>query len=141
MKIKRTFATTMREALALVKQEQGPDAVILGNKKVPGGVELISAIDYDETTVAQYVSESLPTPPKSDQSGRRGNDVSADAWVGSVINDSLDGRKEPVLGPVAGVRASVHAGHGARACQGNAVPNPFRSALVLRWKARRQFRR
>ena len=35
MKIKRTFAPTMREALSLVKQEQGADAVILGNKKYP----------------------------------------------------------------------------------------------------------
>ena len=38
MRIKRTFAPTMRDALQLVKQEQGADAVILGNKKVPGGV-------------------------------------------------------------------------------------------------------
>ena len=48
MRIKRTYAATMREALALVKQEQGADAVILGNKKVPGGVEILSAIDFDQ---------------------------------------------------------------------------------------------
>ena len=52
MRIKRTFAPTMREALQLVKQEQGPDAVILGNKKVPGGVEILSAMDYDEVALA-----------------------------------------------------------------------------------------
>ena len=50
MRIKRTFAPTMRDALQLVKQEQGADAVILGNKKVPGGVEILSAIDFDEAT-------------------------------------------------------------------------------------------
>ena len=54
MRIKRTFAPTMREALHLVKQEQGPDAVILGNKKVPGGVEILSAIDFDEAAVSQH---------------------------------------------------------------------------------------
>ena len=104
MRIKRTFATTMREALALVKQEQGPDAVILGNKKVPGGVELISAIDYDENTVAQYASAATsPVPQKQGASNAQTSDVAADAWVGSVINDSLSGRKEPVLGPVGGI--------------------------------------
>ncbi|MDH5354507.1 MAG: flagellar biosynthesis protein FlhF [Gammaproteobacteria bacterium] len=100
MRIKRTFATTMREALQLVKQEQGPDAVILGNKKVPGGVELISAIDYDEQVVSEYAA-SAPPPSQKLQNGVV-SDVAADAWVGSVISDSLDDRKEPVLGPVAG---------------------------------------
>jgi flagellar biosynthesis protein FlhF len=103
MKMKRTFAPTMREALQLVKQEQGADAVILGNKKVPGGVELISAIDYDETAVAEFASApEMPTPTSLDkQQQNRASDVATDAWVGSVINDTLDGRKEPVLGPVA----------------------------------------
>ena len=102
MKMKRTFAPTMREALQLVKQGQGADAVILGNKKVPGGVELISAIDYDEAAVSAFSSApAMPThgSPGEAQSGR-GSDVAADAWVGSVISDTLDGRKEPVLGPV-----------------------------------------
>jgi len=103
MKMKRTFAPTMREALLLVKQEQGADAVILGNKKVPGGVELISAIDYDEAAVANFANTpGIANPVSVDNrpSGRT-SDVAADAWVGSVISDTLDGRKEPVLGPVA----------------------------------------
>ena len=104
MKMKRTFAPTMREALQLVKQEQGADAVILGNKKVPGGVELISAIDYDEAAVSEFASApAMPTPVSpGKQQHNRASDVAADAWVGSVISDTLDGRKEPVLGPVVG---------------------------------------
>ncbi len=90
----------MRDALQQVKQEQGPDAVILGNKKVPGGVELISAIDYDEAAIADYAASApMPKPAAPD---RAVNDVAADAWVGSVINDTLNDRKEPVLGPVGG---------------------------------------
>jgi len=56
MKIKRTFAPTMREALNIVKLEQGDDAVILGNNKVPGGVEIISAIDYDQAQINAELS-------------------------------------------------------------------------------------
>ena len=101
MRIKRTFAATMREALILVKQEQGPDAVILGNKKVPGGVEILSAIDYDEAVIASMASQA-PAPrtelrPVASSTGAAG-DIASDAWVGSILND---GRKEPTLGPVA----------------------------------------
>ncbi len=48
MKIKRTFAPDIRQAMRRVREEQGADAVILGNRKVDGGVEILSAIDYDE---------------------------------------------------------------------------------------------
>ena len=49
MKIKRFYANTMRAALQQVRQEQGPDAVILSNQPVEGGVEVIAAVDYDES--------------------------------------------------------------------------------------------
>ena len=70
MRIKRTVAPTMRDALALVKQEQGVDAVILGNKKVPGGVEILSAIDFDEVALSRMAaperaSNTRPVLPNS----------------------------------------------------------------------------
>ena len=54
----------MREALAQVKLEQGPDAVILGNKKVPGGVEILSAVDFDHRQVDAYTGN--PAMPVSE---------------------------------------------------------------------------
>lgn len=51
MKIKRTIAPDMRTAMQLIREEQGPDAVILGNRKVPGGIEIVSAIDYEAGAV------------------------------------------------------------------------------------------
>ena len=50
MKIKRTFATSMREALALVKQEQGPDAVstLIGVDSECPDVVIIAGDDGDE---------------------------------------------------------------------------------------------
>ena len=98
MRIKRTFAPTMRDALLLVKQEQGADAVILGNKKVPGGVEILSAIDFDEAALAgmaERPAAEAPAPVPMPAIGA--SDVASDAWLGSSFND---GRKEPVLGPV-----------------------------------------
>lgn len=57
MKIKRYFAADMRQAIRLVREEQGPDAVILSNRKVNGGVEIVAAVDYDEALVRKMAGE------------------------------------------------------------------------------------
>jgi flagellar biosynthesis protein FlhF len=48
MKIKRYTAVSMRAALAQVRAEQGPDAVILSSRRGEDGIEVIAAVDYDE---------------------------------------------------------------------------------------------
>lgn len=103
MRIKRTYGTTMREALAQVKLEQGADAVILGNKKVPGGVEIISALDFDHREVDAYAGN-----PAIPVSGRLAPDQNAEiikhttlasnAVPDFVLGENQQGRKEPVLG-------------------------------------------
>ena len=45
MKIKRFVAQDMRQAIRMVREALGEDAVILSNKSVEGGVELTAAID------------------------------------------------------------------------------------------------
>ncbi len=57
MKIKRFFAPNVRSAMRMVKEELGEDAVILSNKRVNGGVEIISAIDYDENALRREVHQ------------------------------------------------------------------------------------
>jgi flagellar biosynthesis protein FlhF len=52
MKIKRYTAPSMRAALALVRSEQGPDAVILSSRRGDDGIEVIAAVDYDEALFA-----------------------------------------------------------------------------------------
>ncbi len=59
MKIKRYFAPNVRQAIALVRDELGEDAIILSNKNVQGGVEIMAAADYDET----LLNETIPEPP------------------------------------------------------------------------------
>lgn len=111
----------MREALAQVKLEQGPDAVILGNKKVPGGVEILSAIDFDHRQVDAYagnpalpLSQPVSQPawqtqavaqqqamqqPVQQLSGQ-GMPVSVPDFI---LDQNSEGRKEPVLGMQASV--------------------------------------
>ncbi|MDH5435317.1 MAG: flagellar biosynthesis protein FlhF [Gammaproteobacteria bacterium] len=49
MKIKRFFAEDVRKAINMVRNELGPDAVLLSNRQVKGGIEIVAAIDYDES--------------------------------------------------------------------------------------------
>jgi flagellar biosynthesis protein FlhF len=77
MKIKRFFAADMRQAIRKVREEQGPDAVILSNRKVDGGVEIVSAVDYDEALINKALHESaststLPAPGLRHVPSRRG---------------------------------------------------------------------
>lgn len=58
MKIKRFVAADMRQAMRLVREEQGPDAVILSTRRLDDGIEIIAALDYDEA----LVREAMGTP-------------------------------------------------------------------------------
>lgn len=49
MKLKRFTAPDMRQAINKVRDLLGPEAVILTNRPVGNGIEIIAAIDYDET--------------------------------------------------------------------------------------------
>jgi len=58
MKIKRYVAPDIRQAIRMVREEQGPDAVILSNKRIDEGVEIIAAVDYDEGVIAKSAQSS-----------------------------------------------------------------------------------
>ena len=51
MKIKRFFAADIRQAMRMVKEELGADAVIMSNRTVDGGVEIVAARDFDEQLI------------------------------------------------------------------------------------------
>jgi len=57
MKIKRFQAEDVRTTIRKVRETLGPDAVILSNKKVNGGIEIVAAIDYDESLMGGVVAE------------------------------------------------------------------------------------
>ena len=51
MKIKRFFAENIRQAMQMVREELGADAVIMSNRAVDGGVEIVAARDFDEQVI------------------------------------------------------------------------------------------
>jgi flagellar biosynthesis protein FlhF len=65
MKIKRYTAVSMRAALAQVRAEQGPDAVILSSRRGEDGIEVIAAVDYDEALFVEARQRSPATSPET----------------------------------------------------------------------------
>ena len=70
MSTQKFIAPDMRQALKMVRDQLGADAVILSNRKVAEGVEIIAAADYDEF-VAQHNArerQANHVPPFMDDS-------------------------------------------------------------------------
>jgi len=57
MKIKRFFASDIRQAMRMVKEELGADAVIMSNRSVDGGVEIVAARDFDEQVIHKNLKQ------------------------------------------------------------------------------------
>jgi len=81
LKIKRFFAKDIRSALDEIKISLGPDAIIMSNKNVDGGVEIVAAIDEDSnatlptaSTKAPVSAEKMPIEAPVSQSARVLND-------------------------------------------------------------------
>ena len=91
MRIKRYFDKNIRDAIRKVREEQGPDAVIISNRKIDGGVEIVAAIDFDEVVL----EAGAPLRHDSRDGGGR-------ATPGAVAGDSRDGGGRATPGAVAG---------------------------------------
>jgi flagellar biosynthesis protein FlhF len=56
VKIRRYVAKDMRSALAQIKEELGAEAVIMSNKRIPEGVELMAAVDNNTQPVTPKIN-------------------------------------------------------------------------------------
>jgi flagellar biosynthesis protein FlhF len=65
MKIKRFVAKDIRLAMRMVKDELGADAVIMSNRSVDEGVEIVAAKDFDEQIIHQKLSAQTDSSNKS----------------------------------------------------------------------------
>ncbi len=63
MNVKRIVARTSREAMRQLREALGPDAVILSNRAVEGGVEVLALPAEDIAAMAPPVVEEFAPPP------------------------------------------------------------------------------
>lgn len=66
MKVRRYFSHSMQDALRQVREDLGPDAIILSNTKKQNGIELLVTMDYDE----QQVTGAMPNTPEPEVSSQ-----------------------------------------------------------------------
>ncbi len=86
MKMKRYFAPDSRQAMRALREEQGSDAVILSNRQVNGGVEIIAAMDYEDA----MVQTSLGNPDTLSEIDPYRNSVQQSNAVASPDNMKVD---------------------------------------------------
>ncbi len=118
MKIKRLCAANIREAMRMVREDLGPDAVILSNRRVSSGIEIVAAIDYDEALVGEELAgeaDPAPTPaggapppaaPPAPVPDRVGAAEPAKAWGRSPAAPSADA-PAPAPAPAPGKRTAA----------------------------------
>lgn len=62
MQLKRFVAADTRSAMQQIKTAFGPDAVILSSHRVDGGVEIVAAIDFDESVITTQSAIATAEP-------------------------------------------------------------------------------
>ncbi len=67
MKIKRFVAADIRQAMRMVKEELGADAVIMSNRSIPEGVEIVAAKDFDEKVIHDKLPKKQASQVKPQQ--------------------------------------------------------------------------
>lgn len=103
MKLKRYLATNMRQAMALVRDELGADAVIMSTRNTDEGVEVVAAIDPEvqehkqqsqvssQRARTSFASNELAAPKVAEQNMdivRMSEELKA---VRSLLEDQLSG--------------------------------------------------
>ena len=81
MRLKRYYSSEVRQAIREVREDLGPDAVIISNRKVDGRVELTAAVDYDEEWLEGHQQNTNDIAPHA---------VSATAHDSRVVSAALE---------------------------------------------------
>lgn len=104
MKLRRFVAADMRSALALIKAELGPEAVIMSNKRVEDGVEIVAGLADEATskTSAQVSSKKEVRGPLTEAASKKDSplaryleDSVGDDAVSLSSNTSKGSNKDP----------------------------------------------
>lgn len=149
MKIKRYFAPDMRQAIRKVREEQGPDAAILSNRRVNGGIEIIAAVDYDESLfdavapgsraqrgAAPAAEPTTPSPSASPAPEIR-EPARPSADVGRTTGQAADWTEDPTLGAmrkeIQTLRSMLENQLSSMAWTDMARENPVRATLMQRF--------
>lgn len=96
MQVKRFVAADMRRALELVRQELGPDAIILSSNRIPEGVELLTTMGSD------YELKQLQNRPFAESTFAASEPLLSDGEISPrALANSQPRKTAPVISQVA----------------------------------------
>ncbi|AKM30513.1 flagellar biosynthesis protein FlhF [Pandoraea faecigallinarum] len=110
MKIRKFFAGTCRDALRQIREEIGPDAVVLSNRSVANGVEIVALAEEDLDALASgdmpthrpRPRPAAPVPVVSNQASAA-NDISATSAFAQSMMGELQSMRGLLEEQVAGL--------------------------------------
>ncbi len=95
MKLKRYFAKDARQAIRMVRDELGPDAVILSNQRRDGGVEIVAAVDFE---LEEGLDDISPEQVEPSTAGQPEQNLTYDARGRVEQGGVAESRFEQLLG-------------------------------------------
>jgi len=104
MKVRKFLAATSHEVLRKVKDELGPDAVILSNKQVPGGIEIMALAGKDISSLTSDTPPEATSPAVKTAAAPRQKPVSEKKQAPPV-------QKQPAVADIqsANILQEIHA--------------------------------
>jgi flagellar biosynthesis protein FlhF len=84
MEIKRIKEKSIHDAIQKVREELGPEAVILSTEKNRHGVEIIAALDFDATVLEEKLAETNSQASGADMQPMVGEDALTEAIERSI---------------------------------------------------------
>lgn len=103
MVVRKFFAANTREALRLVREALGADALILSNRPMSGGIEIMAVAENEVTAVAMPESSTAAADPAQAGSASQRPAASAlsDAGLGQELLDEVRLLRDMVQGQLA----------------------------------------
>ena len=112
MQVKRFVAADMRRALELVRQELGPDAIILSSNRIPEGVELLTTMGSD------YELKQLQNRPFAESTFAPSEPLLSDGDISPrALANPQPRRAAPVISKAADQRNAAHPNAGKSGAQ------------------------
>ena len=135
MKIVRHVAPDMRQALRSIRAQLGEDAVILSSRRIPEGVEVTAAVDFDASALQEAMNNPAmaaaplppPAPPASTHALLAGRATAAHAATAQSPAPVMLGQPVPMVSPQ-GIPSLAARSQHAPAAAAYAAPAPMASA-------------
>ncbi|GAB4057460.1 hypothetical protein GCM10028811_04130 [Uliginosibacterium sediminicola] len=107
--VRKFFGKTAREALTALKAELGPDAVVLSNRAVPGGVEIVALPPESMGEINASVRQAQQTPVQPPAARQAPAAPAPENTIGQQIAAQLARRSQQQAAPKSGFRSGIDA--------------------------------